>query len=68
MGLGEFILFCGIVVGIAWGGVWALGYFLPGHPGIVDKIIWGLAIIIIVAKALHATGLLSHDPQIPRLN
>ena len=67
MGLIEFIIFCLIVCAIGWIGVWLLGYFVPGHPAIVDKIIWGLVIIMIILKLVQATGLMSYDPQIPRI-
>jgi len=67
MGFLEFIILCAIVVAIAGGGTWALRYFMPEHPQIIELIIWGVAILIIVVALLRATGLLSHDPQIPRL-
>lgn len=67
MGFVEFLILCAITVAIAYAAVWLLGYFLPGHPAIVDKIIWGVAILIIVMQLLKATGLLSHDPQIPKV-
>jgi len=67
MGFLEFIIFCAIVLGIAWLGTWALGYFMPGHPDLIDKIIWGLAIVIIIIKIVQVTGLLGHDPQIPHI-
>jgi hypothetical protein len=67
MGFGAFIIICIIVVALAWGGTWALGYIAPGHPAIIDKLIWILAIVIIVITLLNATGLMSYDPQIPRV-
>jgi hypothetical protein len=67
MGLLAFVIFCFVVVLIAWAAVWCLNYFMPGHPVIVDRIIWGLSIFIIVFKLLQVTGILSHDPVIPRV-
>jgi hypothetical protein len=67
MGFLAFVIFCFVVMAIAWLAVWLLGYFLPGHPVIVDKIIWGLGIFIIILKLLQVTGILSHDPMIPRV-
>lgn len=67
MGMGSFIFLCIIVVAIAWIGVWALNEFLPGHPPIVDKLIWGVAVLIILFNLFSALGLLSYDPQIPRI-
>lgn len=67
MGFVEFLLLVFITLGIAYGAVWALGYFLPGHPAVVDTVIWGVAVLIIVMALLKATGVMSHDPQIPKL-
>lgn len=67
MGLIEFILLCILVVAIAWIGCYALDNLLPGHPPIVNTIIWVVAIIIILTSLLRATGLIQHDPQIPHL-
>lgn len=67
MGMGSFIFLCIIVVAIAWIGVWALNEFLSGHPPIVDKLIWGVAVLIILFNLFSALGLLSYDPQIPRI-
>ena len=65
MGFLEFIILCFLVLAIAWMATWALGYFLPGHPAIVDKLIWGIAVAIILITLLQATGIMKHDPQIP---
>lgn len=67
MGFLAFGIFCLITLGIAYLIVWALGYFVPARPAIVDKVVWGVAVLIIVLKLLTVTGLLSHDPQIPHL-
>ena len=67
MGFLSFLIFVFIVLGIAWLGVWAASYFFPGHPAIVDKLIWGIAVVMIVLKLLAVTGLLSHDPQMPHV-
>lgn len=67
MGFLEFLILCFVTLALAWVAVWALGQFLPGHPGIVDTLIWGIAILIILIALARATGILSHDPQIPKL-
>lgn len=66
MGFIEFIIVCIIVVAIAWIGTWAVRQ-IPDCPAIVPKIIWFVAIAIIVVELLRATGVMNHDPQIPRL-
>ena len=67
MGLIEFIILCVVTLVIVWVGVWLLGMFAPGHPAIIDRLIWGVAVIIIVFALVRATGIMSHDPQIPRV-
>ena len=66
MGLIEFIVMCLIVVVIAWIGTWVIGQ-IPNCPPIIPKMIWIVAVIIIVVALLRAIGLLGHDPQIPKL-
>jgi phosphate starvation-inducible membrane PsiE len=67
MGFLEFVIMVFITVAIAAVAVYLLGHFLPGHPPIVDTVIWGVAVLIIVVALLNATGILSHDPQIPKV-
>ena len=67
MGLIEFIILCVVTLVIAWGGVLVLGLVAPGHPAIIDRLIWGVAVIIIVFALVRATGIMSHDPQIPHV-
>lgn len=67
MGFLAFGIFCFITLAMAWIIIWVLGYFLPGHPALVDKIIWGIALLMIVLKLLAVTGLMAHDPQIPHV-
>ena len=38
-----------------------------GAPAIVPKIIWILAVIIILVILLQATGILGHDVRIPHV-
>ena len=67
MGFGAFIIICFVVVAIAAVGTWALRKFVSECPPIVHTIIWGVAIFIIIVTLLKATGIMSHDPQIPQL-
>lgn len=67
MGFGYFLLLCLVTVGLAYLAVLAAGYFFPGHPILIDRIIWGVAILIIVVTLLRALGLMGHDPKIPTL-
>ena len=45
----------------------AIAALAPSHPGIIDKIIWFVVILVIVVLLANAIGLLGYDPQIPRL-
>lgn len=66
MGLIEFMIFCFIVVALAFVGTWLISQ-IPNCPPIVPKIIWIVAIIIIVVMLLRVIGVAGHDPQIPHL-
>jgi hypothetical protein len=65
MGVLELFFYIVIVVLIGWGAVWLVGYLAPGHPAIIDKLIW-LVVIVIVTLA-SAFGLTAVDPRVPRL-
>ncbi len=67
MGLFEFLIISVLVVFVCWLAVYAAGYLAPGHPAIVDKLFWGLGIVIILVMFIQAIGLMGHDVQIPRL-
>lgn len=67
MGFGAFVVFCLIVVAVAWVATWAIGYFAPSAPAIIHKLIWGVAIVIILVQLATAFGLMGRDVQIPRL-
>jgi hypothetical protein len=65
MGLLAFGVFAILVICIAYLIVWVAGKLAPGHPGIVDNIIWVLAVVIIVFELAGALGL--HDVAIPKV-
>jgi hypothetical protein len=67
MGLIEFFILVIVVVVLAALTVWAIGQFAPGTPAIVPRLIWGVAVVIIIFTLVQALGLMGHDPQIPRL-
>jgi len=67
MGLFEFLLVVVLVVFVCWLAVYAIGYIAPGHPAIMDKVIWGVGILIILMLFLQATGILQHDVRIPHV-
>lgn len=65
MGLFAFGIFAVLTVIIAYALVWVADRLAPGHPAIVDNIIWVLAVIIIAFELAGALGL--HDVLIPRV-
>ena len=67
MGIIEFFVIVCVVVVMAWLCVMGMGVLAPGHPATIDKIIWAVAILVIVVVLAKALGLTSYDPQIPRL-
>lgn len=67
MGLFAFLLTSVVVIFLCWLAVYAAGYLAPGHPALVDKLLWGVGIVIILVLFLQATGLLAHDVMIPRV-
>ncbi len=60
-------LFILIVIAACLGAlaVWVLGKLAPGHPAIIDNIIWVVAVLFIVIAVASAVGLV--DLPVPRL-
>jgi hypothetical protein len=67
MGVIEFFVFAVVVVLLGWIAVFALGKLAPGHPAMVDNIIWFVVILVIVLMLAQAMGLTGYDPKIPRV-
>jgi hypothetical protein len=59
------LLYVVVVVLIGWLAVWVLGQLAPGHPGIIDNIIWVLVVLVIVLVLVRALGI--SDVAVPRL-
>lgn len=53
------------VVFIGFLTVWMLGKLAPGHPGIIDNIIWVVVVIFVVLILARAFGVA--DIPVPRL-
>jgi hypothetical protein len=65
MGFLQFGVICVCVLVIAYIIIWLLGMLAPGHPGIIDNLVWVIAVIIILVALAGAVGL--SDVAIPRL-
>ena len=62
VGLLIYIVF---VVLIGWLALWVLGKLAPGHPPIIDSIVWVVVVLVIVLVLARAFGL--SDVPVPRL-
>ncbi len=67
MGLFQFLVIAVGVVLVCYAAIWIMGQLAPGHPAIIDTLIWVLAVVILVLILLQATGLVGHDVPIPRI-
>lgn len=67
MGIVELFIYIVVVALIGFLAVWVLGKLAPGHPPIIDNVIWVVVVLVIVVVLLQAFGLAGHDPQVPRL-
>jgi hypothetical protein len=65
MGLIELLIYVVVVTLIGWLAIWVLGQVAPGHPAVIDRIIWVVVVLIIVLVLVRAFGIV--DPAVPRL-
>lgn len=65
MGLIELLITIVIIVAIGWLAIWVLAQLTPGHPAIIDNIIWVVVVLIVVLVLVRAFGIT--DPLVPRL-
>ncbi len=66
MGLISLGLFIVIAVVIGYVIIWVLGALAPGHPAIIDNLIWVIVVLIVLVTVFRALG--GTDVQIPRLH
>jgi len=59
------LLYVVVVVLIGYLAVWVLGKLAPGHPSIIDNVIWVLVVIVCILVILRALGVA--DVPVPRL-
>jgi hypothetical protein len=60
-------LFVYIIVAVLLGylAIWVLGKLAPGHPAIIDNIIWVVVVLFVVLLVARAVGIV--DIPVPRL-
>jgi hypothetical protein len=66
MSLLALLLYIIIVVVLGYLAIWILGTLAPGHPPIIDAIIWILVVLIVIVVLAQAVGLGS-GPMVPRI-
>lgn len=54
-----------VIVLLCWLAVWVLGQLAPGHPGIIDNIVWVVCVVLVILVLARALGLA--DVPVPRL-
>lgn len=66
MGFGVFLVYVVVIVVLAAVANWIFGQ-VPGVPAIIPKVVWILAVVVILYLLLTATGILGHDVRIPHV-
>ena len=59
------LLYIVVIVLICYLAVWVIGQLAPGHPVLIDKLIWVLCIVLVVLVLVNALGI--GDVPVPRL-
>jgi len=54
-----------VIVLICWLAIYVLGMLAPGHPAIIDNIIWVVCVLLVVVVLVGAFGLA--DVPVPKL-
>ena len=58
-------LYIVLAVCLGAGAMWLIGYLAPGHPNIIDRLIW--IVVVIFVALLVWTALGGHDLAAPHL-
>jgi hypothetical protein len=62
-GLVSVLIYIAVLVLIAYLVIWVIGTLAPGHPAIIDNIIWVIVVLLCVLTLLQFVG----GMPIPRL-
>jgi len=54
-----------VVVFIFWVAIWGLGTLAPGHPAMIDNVLWVVCVLIILLLLARAFGVV--DVPIPQV-
>ena len=59
------LLYVVLIVLIGWLAIWVLARLAPGHPAIIDNIIWVVIVLVVVLVVARAFGV--GDVPVPRI-
>ena len=59
------LLYVVVFVLLGWLAIWVLGRLAPGHPAIIDNVIWVVVVLFVVLLVVRAVGIM--DIPVPRL-
>jgi hypothetical protein len=54
-----------VVVLICWAAIWILTQIAPGHPAVIDRLIWVLCVVVVALVLIQAFGIA--DVPVPRV-
>jgi hypothetical protein len=54
-----------VIVLVCWAAVWVIGFLAPGHPAMLDRLIWVLRVVVVVLVLIQAFGIM--DVPVPRV-
>jgi hypothetical protein len=54
-----------VVVLICWAAIWILTQIAPGHPAVIDRLIWVLCVVVVALVLIQAFGIA--DVPVPRI-
>jgi len=61
----SLLIYIVVVVLLGYLAVWVLGKLAPGHPALIDNIIWVIVVLLVVLTVARALGV--GDMPVPRL-
>jgi len=54
-----------VIVLICWLAIWVLGQLAPGHPAMIDNIIWVVCVLLVILLLAGAFGVA--DVPVPKV-
>ena len=54
-----------VIVLLCYVAVWVIGKLAPGHPAIIDNVIWVVCVLLVILTLINAFGIV--DIPVPRV-